>query len=124
MLSELLILAAATPELDAVDDANLALVTCGYAAYRHANEQDQALDQFARTLSSRCSNEIADMRRTVIALDVSRGRSRTAATANANTQIADFRARLASQYARRAEIEAQLRALERAMREEGMINAQ
>ena len=125
MLAEALILmAAAAPNLDAFDDANLAITTCGFAAYRQANEQDQSLDQFRRTLSANCSMQIADMRRAMIAVGIGRGESREAAAAAADSTIAQFHARFASHYAKRAETEAQLRALERALREEGKSNAQ
>ena len=121
---EALILAIAIQSLDAVDDANLALTTCGFAAFRHANERDQTLDQFADTLSSRCSEQIAEMRRTIIALETARKKSRPAASATADELIAQFRTQFANQYARRAESEAQLRDLERARRQEGKSNAQ
>lgn len=119
-----LIAAIAVQGLDAVDDANLALTTCGFAAFRDANERDQSLDQFAHTLSAQCAQQIAEMRRTIIALETGRGKSRSEATAKADALIAQFRAQFASQYTRRAESEAQLRALERAIREEGKSNAQ
>ena len=119
-----LIMAIAVQGLDAVDDANLALTTCGFAAFRDANERDQTVDQFARTLSSQCSQQIAEMRRSIIALETGRQRSRSEASAKADALIAQFRAQFAGQYARRAESEAQLRALERAIRDEGKSNAQ
>ena len=119
-----LIVAIAVQGLDAVDDANLALTTCGFAAFRHANERDQTLDQFTRTLSSQCSEQMAAMRRTIIALETGRQKSRSEASVKADALIAQFRAQFADQYARRAESEAQLRALERAIREEGKSNVQ
>ena len=119
-----LIVAIAVQGLDAVDDANLALTTCGFAAFRHANERDQTLDQFTRTLSSQCSEQMAEMRRTIIALETGRQKSSSEASAKADALITQFRAQLADQYARRAESEAQLRALERAIREEGKSNVQ
>ena len=119
-----LIVAIALQGLDAVDDANLALTTCGFAAFRYANERDQTLDQFTRTLSSQCSEQMAEMRRTIIALETGRQKSRSEASVKADALIAQFRAQFADQYARRAESEAQLRALERAIREEGKSNVQ
>ena len=124
MLAEALFLAIAAQGLEAFDDANLALTTCGFAAYRHSNERDQSLDEFNRSLPSRCSKPIADMRAAMIAVHVRRGKSRSAAAAAADALIADFRDRFASHYAKRAETEAQLRALERALREEEKSNAQ
>ncbi len=124
MLVQALILAIAAPGLGAVDDANLALTTCGFAAFRYANERDQTPDQFARTLSSDCSVQMARMRRAIIALETGRGKSMTAAGAAADALIAQFRSQFASNYAKRAESEAQLRELERALREEGKPDAQ
>jgi len=123
MLIEILMLAIATQGLDAVDDANLALTTCGFAAYRHANEQDQSLDQFARSLSSRCSEPLARMRQTVIALQIERGKSRAAASATADGLTVGFQQQFADQYAKRAESQAQLRELQRALREERKADA-
>ena len=124
MLVQALILAIAAPGLDAIDDANLALTTCGFAAYRSANERDQTLDQFARTLSTDCSEPMARMRRAISAVETGRGKSVAAAGAAADELIGQFRAQFASDYAKRAESEAQLRELERAIREEGKSNAQ
>ena len=124
MLIEALILAITAPSLDAVDNANLALTTCGFAAYRFANERDQTLDQFARTLSADCSERMAQMRRAIITLETGRGKSMAVASAAADALIAQFRAQFASDYARRAESEAQFRELERALREEGKADAQ
>jgi hypothetical protein len=124
MLIQGFILAIAVQGLGAVDDANLALTTCGFAAFRSANEQDQTPDQFARTLSSNCSERIAQMRRAIIALETGRGKSTAAASAAADALIAQFRSQFASDYAKRAESEAQLRELERALRAEGKSDAQ
>ena len=124
MLVLALILAITGQGLDALDDANLALTSCGFAAYRYANERDQTLDQFARTLSSQCSDRIAQMRRTIIALEIGRGKSRGAANTSADALIGQFHSQFANDYAKRAESEAQLRALERALRDERKSDAQ
>jgi len=124
VLIEALILAIAAPDLEAVDHANLALTTCGFAVDRYANERDQTPGQFAGTLSSDCSERIAQMRRAIVALETGRGKSTAAASAAGDAAIAQFRAQFASDYARRAESEAQFRELERALREEGKSDAQ
>ena len=121
---EALVLAVAAPSLEAFDNANLRLTKCGFAAFRSANEQDQSLDQFTRGLPSRCAGEIAGMRLAVVALETGRGKSRAAAEAAADSVIELFSRQFASSYARRAETEAQVRALERTIREEGKPNAQ
>ena len=124
MLFETLILAFAAPSLTAFDDANLALTKCGFAAFRYANERDQSQGQFERTLASQCSAQFAELRRAVTALQTGRGKRRDMASADADVLIAQFRARFADNYAKRGESEAQLRALERALREEGKPNAE
>jgi hypothetical protein len=124
MLAEALLLVVAVTGLDAFDDANLALTTCGFAAYREASERNQSLDEFTRALPARCSQEFARLRQEIIAVETQRGKSRTRASASADALIAQFQAQFARDYARRAETEAQLRALERALREEGTTNAQ
>lgn len=118
MLLEALI-AMALQRVDSADDANLALTTCGFAAYRYASERNQPLDQFASTLSARCSRQITQMRSSFIALETLRGKGRPNATASADALIAEFRANFAAQYRHRAETEAQLRALDNAARMEG-----
>ncbi len=123
MLAVAVFLAIAAQGLEAVDDANLALTTCGFAVYREANGEDRPLDEFNASLASRCSKPMADMRAAMIALQVQRGKGRAAASAAANSLIAEFRARFANHYAKRAETNAQLRELERALREEENINA-
>ena len=124
MLFEVLILAFAAQSLAAFDDANLALTKCGFAAFRHANERDQTQGQFERILASQCSAQFAELRRAVISLETGRGKRKDVAQANADALIAQFRARFADNYAKRAESEAQIRALERALRDEGKSNAQ
>ena len=124
MLAETLFLLVAVKGLDAFDEANLALTTCGFATYREANEQNYSLDQFAHALPTRCSQEFARLRQAIIAVETQRGKSRSAASASADALIAQFRAQFANDYAKRAETQAQLRELERALREEGKSNAQ
>ena len=123
MLAGALMLAMAAQGLDAFDDANLKLTTCGFAAYRHANEGGQTLEQFKQFLPSRCAAEMARMRAAVAAVELRRGKNKAAAAASADALIAQFSAQFAADYARRAETEAQVRALERALREEGKTNA-
>jgi len=109
----LLLMLAAGPSLDAIDDANLALTSCGFSAFREADGQNQSLAQFRQTLSSRCSDQMSRMRDLSVQFDVGRkGMSRSAAEAAADELLADFRAGLADQYSRRNEIREQLKALE------------
>jgi hypothetical protein len=114
-----LLILAATPSLDAIDDANIALTTCGFAAYREADGQDQPLSQFRRTLESRCADQLGRMRELSVQFNMDRkGLSRSAAENAADGLMADFRAGLISQYSQRDKIRAQVEALDRAMREE------
>lgn len=106
-------------QMGAADNANLALTTCGFAAHRSASEQNLDSGQFAARLSSDCAAQMAEMRRSIIALDISRGRSRAAAARKADSLIADFNSFFKNQYARRAGDERKLRELERAMELEG-----
>ena len=124
MLAVAFLMALAAQSLDAFDDANLALTQCGFAAYRHSTQGDQTLNQFSRFLTSRCAVQIARMRAAIIDVETRRGKSSAAAASSADALIAQFRAQFAGDYARRAETEAQVRALERALREEGKSNAQ
>lgn len=119
MYVTLLLMLAAASSLDAVDDANLALTTCGFAAYREADGQNQSLDQFERTLASRCANQMATMRELTVQFQIGRkGLSRSAAESAADGLLSGFRTQFADQYSRRAETKAQMEALERALREE------
>jgi hypothetical protein len=114
-----LLILAATPSLDALDDANLALTTCGYSAYREADGQDQPLSQFEQTLESRCATQLAQLRELAEQFNVGgKGLSRGAAENAADDLLANFRAGLISQYSQRDRIRAQVEALDRAMREE------
>jgi hypothetical protein len=112
-------LAAGAP-LDAFDDANLALTTCAYSAFRAADGQDQSLDQFTQMLAYRCGGQMSRLRGLAVELNMSgKGMSRSSAEQAADSVIADFRASFASQYSRREETREQLRALERAIQERG-----
>jgi hypothetical protein len=114
-----LLILAATPSLDAIDDANLALTTCGYSAYREADGQDQPLSQFEQTLESRCAGQLAQLRELAVQFNLGRkGLSRGAAENAADGLLADFRAGLISQYSQRDKLKAQIETLDRAMREE------
>lgn len=114
-----LFILAAMPSLEAIDDANMALTACGYAAYREADEQDQPLSEFERTLESRCADQLARMRELSIQFNMGRrGLSRGAAGSAAERIVSDFRAGLLRQYSQREKIRAQVEALDRAMREE------
>ncbi len=118
-----LVLTMAAQSLDAFDDSNLTLTSCGFAAFRDSNERGDTLAQFSRSLPSRCSQQIADLRAAIIAVERHRGKSGAAAAASAEAMIAQFTAQFAADYAKRAETEAQVRVLERALREEGKSNA-
>ena len=119
MYVTVLLMLAATPSLDAMDDASPALMTCGYTAYREADGQDQPLSQFKRTLESRCAGKLAQLRELAVQFNMGRkGLSRRAAENAADGLVADFRAGLISQYSQRDKIKAQVEALDRAMREE------
>lgn len=114
-----LLILAATPSLDAIDDANLALTTCGYAAYREADGQDQPLSQFKQALESRCAGQFAQLRELAVQFNMGRKRlSRGAAENAAEGLLADFRTGLVRQYSQRDKIRAQIETLDRAMREE------
>lgn len=119
MLATMLALAAAAPSLDAIDEANLALTTCGFAAYREADAQDQLLDQFKRTLNARCARQMASMRKLTLEFQVARhGLARNAAARAADGLISRFKAHFANQYSNRAQTKAQLEALGRAIQQE------
>src|SRR5918996_3950474 len=98
----MLMMLAAAPSLDAIDDANLALTTCGFAAYREADGRNQSLEQFKQTLGSRCAEQMAKMRELTVEFQMSRkGLARTAAERAADDLLADFRTNFADQYSRR-----------------------
>ena len=119
MYITVLLILAATPLLDAIDDANMALTTYGFAAYREADGQDQPVFQFRRTLESRCADQLAQMRELSVQFNMGRkGLSRGAAESAADGLMTDFRAGLIRQYSQRDKIRAQVQALDRAMREE------
>jgi len=105
---------AGAASLDAYDDANLALTTCAFSAFREADRQTQSLAEFEDTLSSRCGSQMSRLHDLAVQLGMSRdGMSRSSAEKDADSAIADFRASFASQYSRRDETREQLRALER-----------
>ena len=118
MISALLVFLA-VPQLDAFDDANLALTRCSYSAFRQANAANLAEADFNQSLGASCSTEIEALHREIVAIEQSRGESGSRANAFADRQIARFRAEFRQQYARRGEAETQLRELERALEEEG-----
>jgi hypothetical protein len=115
----------AAQSLDVIDDANLALTTCGFETFREADRQDRSLAQFRQMLDDRCAGKMARMRELAVGFDMSRKRlSRSAAKNAAAALIDDFRGRFATQYSNRDETRAQLKALERAMRNKGEPNAE
>lgn len=118
-----LLLALASPALDSFDEANLALTACGFAAHREAAAADRGLAEFKAALESRCAGEIAAMRRAVAALETGRGAGRAAAEARAGRLLSAFRSDFAGRYARRHEIEAQVKALEEALAREDAPDA-
>ena len=122
IFSALLLIAA--PQLEAFDAANLALTSCAFAVHRSANEQDLSDSQFAGRLSADCSQQIAGLRRSMTDVNVSRGETAAAAARKADSVLARLRAAFAKQYTRRAEDEKQLRALKRALEQEGKTGAQ
>ena len=115
-------LAAGAP-LDAFDEANLALTTCGYSAFRASNAANQGIAEFERRLASECRNQIHDLRREIVAIEIDRGESRSAAESQAERLISRFRKDFSDQYSRRAEDTEKLRGLERALEQEGKANA-
>ena len=119
MLATLLMVAAAAPSLDAIDEANLALTKCGFAAHLEADTQDQTLDQFKRTLDSRCARQLGRMRKMTVENQVARkGLDRNAAEREADDLISQFKTGFASRYSNRAQARAQLEALRRAIEQE------
>ena len=62
------------------------------------------------------------MRRAIVALDRSRGKSSADAARDADVTIARFHSAFTDQYARRAEDERKLQQLQRAIEEEGKSN--
>ena len=124
MLIHVLAVAIAVQGLDAFDEANLALTSCGFAVYRNAADQDLGDDQFATRLSADCSRQVGDFRQAAIAVELSRGKSSGAAASSADSAIAAFRTSLQAQYARRAEHQRRLRELNRAIEQEGKTDAQ
>ena len=119
-----LALAIAIQSLDAFDDANMAVTTCGFAVHRSATEQNLGDDQFAAKLSADCATQIGEMRRAIIAVEMSRGKSSMDAARSADSTIAAFRASFQTQYAQRAEDERKLEQLKRAVERERKSNAQ
>ena len=114
-----LLLAIVNPALDAFDNANDALTSCGFAFHREAAAADKGLSQFKSELGSRCADEIAQMRRAIIALETGRGKTRAAAQSSAEETIAFFYASHGDGYARRHETDAKLRALIDLVEKEG-----
>ena len=112
------LLVVAVSQLDAFDAANLALTQCAYTTLREAAANDLTVAQFEGSITGSCADEIAALRREIVAIERSRGETASRATDFADRQIARFRADFRQQYARRAEDEANLGALERALREE------
>lgn len=124
MLIHALALAFAIQSLDAFDEANMAVTTCGFSAHRSAAEQNLSNDQFATKLSADCANQIGDMRRAIIAVEQSRGKSSSAAANSADSTIAAFKASFQRQYAQRAEDQRKLEQLKRAVEQERKSDAQ
>lgn len=115
----------AAQSLDAIDDANLALTTCGFKAFQEADRQNQSLSQFMHTLDSRCADQMARMRELSVDFDMKRkGLPRSAAEGAANEVMSYFRGRFASQYSNRDRTKGQMKALERAIQNKGDSNAQ
>ena len=112
------LLVVAVSQLDAFDAANLALTQCAYTTFREAAANDVPAAQFERSISDSCADEIAALHREMVAIERSRGETASRAAAFADRQLARFRSDFRQQYARRGEDEANLQALERALREE------
>ncbi len=100
MLGLAFALAVAAPNLDPVDDANLALTTCLFGVMRSERARQSSPDRVAAALASACTAEQARFRTLAIALDVSRGQSRTAAAAQIDALLAETRTHMVSEYAR------------------------
>ena len=109
--------------LDSFDAANLAVTRCGYAVFRTSNAANHGNAEFERRLASECGDEIDDLRREIVAIEIGRGESRTDAESQAERLTTRFRADFSEQYSRRAEDAEKLRALERALEQEGKANA-
>ena len=119
----ILAMLAAGASLDAFDEANLALTKCGYSVFRASNAANQSNAEFERQLAAECRDQIDDLRREIVAIEIERGESRTAAENRAERLTSRFRADFSEQYSRRAEDAEKLRALERALEQEGKANA-
>lgn len=113
----------AAQSLDAFDAANLAVTQCGYAVFRASNAANHSNAEFERRLTSECRGQIDDLRREIVAIEIGRGESRTAAENQAERLTTRFRTDFSEQYSRRAEDAKKLRALERALEQEGKANA-
>lgn len=111
-----LLLALANPALVAFDEANQALTACGFSTHRRAAEANQSLDTFKASLGFACADEIARMRRAIVAVETGRGKSQSNARQSADQTIAQFHAMFGDGYARRDASEAQLKALIEASR--------
>ena len=113
-----LLLVATASQLDGFDAANLALTQCAYETFRAASAENLSVAEFERSLAQSCDGEIATLRREMVAIERSRGKSREGASAFADRQLTRFNADFRRQYARRGEDQEKLEALERALREE------
>ena len=114
---------AAGQSLDAFDNANLALTKCAYTVFSASNAANRSNAEFERLLTSECRHQIDELRRQIVAIEIDRGESRSAAESQAERLIARFHADFSDQYSRRAEDAEKLRALERALEQEGKANA-
>ena len=113
----------AAQSLDAFDAANLAVTQCGYSVFRASNAANHSNAEFERRLTSECRDQIDNLRREIVAIEIGRGESRTAAESQADRLTTRFRADFSEQYSRRAQDAEKLRALERALEQEGKANA-
>jgi hypothetical protein len=113
----------AAQSLDAFDAANLAVTQCGFAVFRASNAANHSNAEFERRLTSECRGQIDDLRREIVAIEIGRGESRTAAENKAERLTTRFRADFSEQYSKRAQNAEKLRALERALEQEGKANA-
>ena len=113
----------AAQSLDAFDAANLAVTQCGYSVFRASNAANHSNAAFERRLTSDGRGQIDVIRREIAAFEIERGESRTAAESQADRLTTRFRADFSEQYSRRAQDAEKLRALERALEQEGKANA-
>ncbi len=100
MLGLVFALAVASPNLEAVDDANAALTSCLFAVMREQSAKGGSRDQIAAALASGCAAEEARYRKLAIAVLVARGQSPRNAATDVDGLLSSTRSNLIAEHER------------------------